>query len=694
MKTLRVGLIGAGYISTWHAESLKSVPNVELVAICDVSKSAAEAFAGKYGIKFFTSVEDLIKEGECDSVHILTPPHLHKPIAIQCLNGGLDVLVEKPVAESVADVEEIVQAAEQSGRNFYTGHNFLGLPKYQKLKSDLAKGAYGKISSAEFTWCYPFAPIRSGPFSIWALQKTENLLLELGPHPIAFAVDLFGPLEILSVDASKLVELPSGEMRPQSFRIMARAGDVDVNVTVSTVEVIDDRSFVLHGSSAHVRLVYSDDVLLVDRENSSDIVINPLRRRLGNAAQHILQGFANAAVQGASLNSKSPYARSFQGTAAAIYSGNGDSFASDKCLHVMQALEDAVQMIPEDLKTPPAPKTQDRTPNPTAMVIGGTGFIGRALIRKLVDDGQDVRVVSRGRDNPFKDVSDRVELVSVSLSDQAGLIEAMKGIDVVYNLAKYLGSTWDDCLLNDVGTTVNVAEACMAAGVDRLIYTGTIASYDMSDPSVTIDEDTAFAADMENRSLYGRSKAECERRLIEMHKERDLPVVIVRPAIVIGAGGPLQHWGIARWHGAGAARVWGNGRNILPFVLIDDVADAMAQMRTADNIIGESFNLVGEPMLSARDYFDEIHASYDARVKVTSGNLYGFYAMDVIKYGLKKFVLRKKNIAVPSLVDWKSRAHFSPFSNKKTKDVLNWKPVSSREEFVKRAIKDANIFGF
>ncbi len=75
--TIRVGLIGAGYIATWHAEALRATKGVTLAAVCDVSLGAAQSFADGFGIVAFGSVEDLIDSGTCDAVHILTPPHLH-----------------------------------------------------------------------------------------------------------------------------------------------------------------------------------------------------------------------------------------------------------------------------------------------------------------------------------------------------------------------------------------------------------------------------------------------------------------------------------------------------------------------------------------------------------------------------------------------------------------------------------------
>jgi nucleoside-diphosphate-sugar epimerase len=340
------------------------------------------------------------------------------------------------------------------------------------------------------------------------------------------------------------------------------------------------------------------------------------------------------------------------------------------------------------------PAVEPRNLGPArVLVIGGTGFIGRALTRALVASGRRVRVLSRGRASPFADLGDGVEVMAGSLSDPVSLRAAMEGIACVYHLAKAEESSWEAYLQNDVAVVERVAEAALAAGVARFVYTGTIASYDASDAGQPITETTPFGP-MENRNLYARSKALCEERLQEMHRTRGLPLVIARPGIVLGDGGPLQHWGIGRWHGAGAVRIWGAGRNLLPFVLIDDVAAALVRMADMPEIEGQSFNLVGEPLLSAQGYFAAIRRLTGVQIRVASGNLRLFHVADTVKYLLKRFALRKKGLPKPLLVDWKSRAHLSPFQNDKAKAVLGWQPEADRATFETRAISYLGFFGF
>jgi nucleoside-diphosphate-sugar epimerase len=529
------------------------------------------------------------------------------------------------------------------------------------------------------------------------LREPGNLLFEIGPHLFAFATDLAGDLTDVQLSLGKPITLPGtlGE-RHQSWRMLAKGGSVDIAINMSLVEGVDDRSVTVRGTSAMARLDYAQDTLNVTYENAAELVIGPLQRQLDQARQSFVNGVRNAGKQLVSLNRKNPYDLSFRNTIGQIYEDMtadrpvDTRFSGSSARAVIAGLEAVTALLPE-----PAPaKVAAGTPKPTVLVIGGTGFLGRHLTRGLVAAGHDVRVLSRGAGNPFGDMPDRVELFAASLKDEESLARAMEGISLVYHLAKSDNATWEGYLENDVAVTERLARVALAAGVERFVYTGTIASYDMSDPSATITEATGFGDDLEERNLYARAKALCEERLLAMHKDQGLPLVIARPGIVVGPGGPLQHWGIGKWNGAGAVQLWGNGRNVLPFVLIDDVTEALIEMGQREVAIGQDYNLIGEPMLSGRDYFDAIQDTLQARIRVKGSSFVVLHLLERLKYTLKKHVLRKGNLPRIPLADWKSRGHLSPFDNGKAKRDLDWAPVRGKDEFVQRAITDANLFGF
>jgi len=178
-----------------------------------------------------------------------------------------------------------------------------------------------------------------------------------------------------------------------------------------------------------------------------------------------------------------------------------------------------------------------------------------------------------------------------------------------------------------------------------------------------------------------------------MHRETGLPLAIARPGIVVGGDGPLQHWGIGRWHGAGAVKLWGDGRNILPFVLVDDLCAALVAMKEHDGVVGQSFNLTGAPMLTGRAYFDAIHDRLGARLWVTSGNLTAMWMADAVKYALKRHVLGRKSAVRASLADWRSRGHFASFDNEKARRILGWQPEDNRDAFLSKALDARALFG-
>lgn len=111
MTPVRVGLIGCGKVGSLHAAAVRSIPEAELVAVCDVSGERAEAFAERYGGRPFTDVDAMLREGKPEAVLIGTPHPLHTAAAVKAAEAGVHVLVEKPMASTLADCDAMIAAA-------------------------------------------------------------------------------------------------------------------------------------------------------------------------------------------------------------------------------------------------------------------------------------------------------------------------------------------------------------------------------------------------------------------------------------------------------------------------------------------------------------------------------------------------------------------------------------------------------
>lgn len=111
---LRVAVVGAGIYGIHHVDVYKQNPSVELVAVCDYSEKIRMEIEEEYKVKTYESVEEMVSNEELDAVSIATPDHLHLEPALACINNGIDVLIEKPLATTVEDCETILEAAKKN----------------------------------------------------------------------------------------------------------------------------------------------------------------------------------------------------------------------------------------------------------------------------------------------------------------------------------------------------------------------------------------------------------------------------------------------------------------------------------------------------------------------------------------------------------------------------------------------------
>lgn len=142
---LRVGLIGAGTIGKMRAQALAKIPEIfQLVAIADTNNDLAQKLAG-YGVKCFADPIELANDPQVDAVILSTPPVSHGPIGLACLHAGKHLLVEKPLAASVQECEDLVNAAEKAGVCLATGFTLRQTPAARLAKKLLVEGAIGEL---------------------------------------------------------------------------------------------------------------------------------------------------------------------------------------------------------------------------------------------------------------------------------------------------------------------------------------------------------------------------------------------------------------------------------------------------------------------------------------------------------------------------------------------------------------------
>lgn len=702
MSAYRIGLLGAGYILKSHARAIAAAEGAVLHTVCDLSEARARAAAAEFGAHHvLTSLRDLAAS-DCDAVHILLPPALHLEAARTLIEAGKHVFIEKPMGLPAAVCEEVAALAEARGVALGVNHNFLFARGYQPIRDDVRSGRLGPVDQLTLNWLYALPLLQFGPFNNWMVARPANLVFELAPHLAAFALDLMGAVEITAAAAANPLDLPGNQRVFRRWNALGRSDTGALSLNLSVAPGQTDRSLHLRtlGGVAHFDL--EKGLGWREEQLSDNPIVDNLRGARavaaamgGGARRDFLRYFLRALRKRAGAN---PFEESIAASVAAFYAGIGgtpDPRLTGRFGAAVIRLCEAIvkQAGVEQVGGTRGDATEARAPAPLppprVLVIGGTGFIGRRLVERLARRGIGVRVLTRSLASAGVDLAGLpVELMQGSHGDPDRLRVALAGIDTVYHLAKAEGQRWEDYLANDVEPTRRLAEAALAAGVRRFVYTGTIDSYASADPRATITGATPLDPAIATRNLYARSKAACEALLKRLAREQGLPLVIFRPGVVIGAGSPPAHLGVGKFVSPTRVDFWGEGTTALPFVLVDDVADALDRALDLPGIDGEDFLLTDAPLLSARDYVAAVAARSGTRVEARPHPLWRYWAADAAKERLKH-AIRHPNRRASTYHDWACRAHRARYDASDTQARLGWQPVGTREELIEHGINAA-----
>lgn len=147
-KSVRWGVIGLGWFGEVHADNLAEMPDIELAALCTRRPERLAEVADRLGVeRRYTDYRDLLADPEIDVVSITTHINDHRDIAIDALRSGKHVLLEKPMAPTLADCEQIAEAADQAAGFFMVGHICRFDPRVTMAKQAIDEGRIGQIVS-------------------------------------------------------------------------------------------------------------------------------------------------------------------------------------------------------------------------------------------------------------------------------------------------------------------------------------------------------------------------------------------------------------------------------------------------------------------------------------------------------------------------------------------------------------------
>lgn len=198
---IKVGVIGLG-VGQSHLQGYSNIPDVQIVGIADLDDARLTMCCEKYGVpETYTDYHDLLAVKDLDAVSIALPNFLHAPVTIDALKAGANVLVEKPMAKSLADAEAMLAAAKETGKTLAVSLNYRWSmqPDTYYLKQLIEDGVLGELYYARTVSLRRWTGI--GPESWFRKMKLSGgaAVRDMGPHMIDLAMWLLDDYTALSV---------------------------------------------------------------------------------------------------------------------------------------------------------------------------------------------------------------------------------------------------------------------------------------------------------------------------------------------------------------------------------------------------------------------------------------------------------------------------------------------------------------
>jgi nucleoside-diphosphate-sugar epimerase len=240
----------------------------------------------------------------------------------------------------------------------------------------------------------------------------------------------------------------------------------------------------------------------------------------------------------------------------------------------------------------------------TCFVTGGSGFIGGALVERLVAEGRPVRALARSEGSAARVEALGAEPVRGELGDRESLAAGAAGCETAFHLAAHLGEwgRWEDFERGNVEGTRNALAACEEAGVPRFVHCGTEAALMAGEPLVHVDETAPLRPD--SPAPYPATKARAELAVREANRD-GFETVAMRPRFVWGRGDTTLLPEMVRTVEAGQFAWVGGGRNVTDTAHVDNVVEGLL-LCAAKGRPGEAYFITdGEPVVF-REFVTEL----------------------------------------------------------------------------------------
>ena len=598
-REVRVALVGAGYVSPHHISALQTLPHVRVVGIADTSLDRALAVAQRFKVPgAFASLAEM-SIVRPDVVHVLTPPSSHARVAIEALDMGCDVFVEKPMAPTVAECEAMIAAAIRAGRTLSVNHSAKDDPVVVRALEWLRRGACGEVLAVDFHRSSDYPPYVGGTLPA-AFRDGGYPFLDMGVHALSLMEAVLGPIGSVDVRYRSTGRNPNVFFDEWRGTVTCARGEGAFYLSWSA-QPIRNEIFV-HGTRGDMHIDCFLQTCTVRRALPGPKPVSATVNAMAHAAGTMWHGPKNLWRFATGSLRPSP---GIHAGVVRFHQALGRSSPPPVTMNEGRSLIGWLEPFCRDAKAERDRALRVSEPlNPRRMLItGASGFVGRALLNRLRQNGESVRVLVR-RHAPELEGLPGVEVVYGDLADPQAVDRAVAGVELVYHAgATMRGRGWAEFNAGTVNGTSNVVESCLRHKVGRLVYVSSISVLDYASqpPHAVVDESAPLEPWLDKRGSYTRAKVLAEGIVVDACRRRGLQAVVLRPGQIVGPGSEsVSPYGTIALAGRWIAI--GSGRLKLPLVHLDDVIDGLCAAATRPDVCGSIFHLVNSTPMTQREY--------------------------------------------------------------------------------------------
>ncbi len=665
---LRVGLVGAGYISEFHASAIQRAMNARIVGIADVVHSRAAALAGRFDIpKVFPTMEAMMAEG-VDVIHILTPPDTHAELAIAALRNGCHVLVEKPLAMNVEEVDRISAAAAIAHKSVCVNHSMLYDRFVSKALNIVRSGAIGEALTFDYFRSSEYPPYRGGPLPVH-YRDGGYPFLDQGVHALYLAESFLGRVE----DANAIYDTHGGDsnLLYDEWRVAAQCQQGTANIQISWNVRPLQNWFVVHGTKGVLRA----NLFAMFVTHTPQV---PLPKAPARALQAMIEGLSICAQVPANV------AR-FAAKKIVQYDGLHSLVAA-----FYSALQTGAPMpvSPEQARSTvywtnrvsqqaDVTKVKFQSQFPTVgdakiLVTGAHGLIGRHLVRRLLQGGNRVRLFVRRQPDAEWMKNGNVEVFIGDLGDPAAVNRAVAGTKIVYHVGAAMKGGAHEHERGTVCGTQNVVDSVLRHSVQGLVYISSLSCLHAAAArrGDVITEDWPIEPFPTKRGAYTQAKTAAEKIVLDAVRDRHLGAVLLRPGRVFGPGMTLLTPEVARRIG-NAFIVLGDGNRELPLVYVEDVIDAIVLAAATSEFDGSVFHVVDRTRITQNQVIRDYVSKNAKKAKVIHLPVAAVY---MLALGVELLSKVLKRPAPLSRYRVKSALAHMQFDCRRAENDLGWRP--------------------